>query len=589
MSSLEGVSGPWLDWIVAASWQLALLIAIVALAMLAARAMSPRLRHALWLIVLVKVFLPPSLTAPWSIGRWAVAPLLETTERSGVSVRWAAGSPESDVSEETPSDVPRGIASRLDAHVTRSTTLLVVWSAGCALFWGAIAWRYARLTRALRRATPIDEGPLRVALERIALALGVRCVPELFSTTIAGGPFLIGVARPRIILPSGSLEKLGPLELESVLAHELAHWKHRDTWIGWWQVLAQGLFWFHPLLWWANAQLRHERECVCDEAVLRLGHVEPQGYSEAILRVLTAVRARSLVTGSLVGVFERGAKLQNRLENIMNYQGKRRRFGWATRAAAVLFAVVFLPMAAGSADSKDSSGGQTAAPAKKSTPYPQIVKTTPERGAVDVDPALAEIAVTFDRDMQKGMSWTGGPPLFPPTDETRDARWTDARTCVLPVKLEQGSYYRLGINSTSYQNFKASDGVAAPPSAIYFVTKGATPQVRSRVRVPKIVSLKPKQGASDVDPKTTTLRVTFDVPMGEGMSWTGGGEAFPKTPDDKQAVWSPDGLTCSLPVQLEPGHDYRLGFNSLSYNNFASKWGVSLVPVVYTFRTAAGK
>ena len=63
-----------------------------------------------------------------------------------------------------------------------------------------------------------------------------------------------------------------------MLAHELVHWHRRDMWIGWLQVVVQGLFWFHPFVWWANNQLRHERECVCDEAVLRRDEHSPRSY-----------------------------------------------------------------------------------------------------------------------------------------------------------------------------------------------------------------------------------------------------------------------------------------------------------------------
>ena len=99
----------------------------------------------------------------------------------------------------------------------------------------------------------------------------------------------------------------------------------------------------------------------------------------------------------------------------------------------------------------------------------------------------------------------------------------------------------------------------------------------------------PADGATDVDPDTTVLRVTFDMPMGDGMSWTGSGPNFPKVREDKPAVWSKDGKTCSLPVELVPDHDYELGFNSVSYRNFQSKWGVPLEPVRYRFRTGSAK
>jgi len=75
---------------------------------------------------------------------------------------------------------------------------------------------------------------------------------------------------------------------------------------------------------------------------------------------------------------------------------------------------------------------------------PRIVSATPAAGATEVDPATSEIVVTFDRDMGRGFSWTGGGPDYPPTAAGRKPHWRDARTAVLPVKLEAGHYYRVG-------------------------------------------------------------------------------------------------------------------------------------------------
>ena len=90
-----------------------------------------------------------------------------------------------------------------------------------------------------------------------------------------------------------------------------------------------------------------------------------------------------------------------------------RHFGWAARAFVLAFAVLVLPMAPGVIDRGAADAGEieTSAAAVEKTPYPQIMETVPKIGATDVDPALREITVTFDRDMGGGMSWTGGPPF----------------------------------------------------------------------------------------------------------------------------------------------------------------------------------
>ncbi len=218
---------------------------------------------------------------------------------------------------------------------------------------------------------------------------------------------------------------------------------------------------------------------------------------------------------------------------------------------------------------------------------PRVVATNPPAGATDVDPELKYVTVVFDRDMAGGYSFTGGGPEYPEIPEGKGPVWQDRRTCVLPIKLEAAHYYRVGINSTSYQNFRSADGIPAPPSAIFFTTRGADEAMKNRVRIPSIVSMVPANGATDVSPDLNEIRVTFDMPMGAGFSWTGGGPRFPEIPQGKMPAWSEDGKTCTLPVNLKPNGDYVLGLNSVSHKNFQSRWGVPLEPVVFQFSTSA--
>ena len=48
-------------------------------------------------------------------------------------------------------------------------------------------------------------------------------------------------------------------------------------------MLVEGLFWFHPLVWWIGNRLCEERERACDESVVA-GGVRPLVYAEGILK-----------------------------------------------------------------------------------------------------------------------------------------------------------------------------------------------------------------------------------------------------------------------------------------------------------------
>jgi len=216
---------------------------------------------------------------------------------------------------------------------------------------------------------------------------------------------------------------------------------------------------------------------------------------------------------------------------------------------------------------------------------PRIVATSPKVGQTDVDPALKEITVTFDQDMAEGFSWTGSGPDYPVASAGQKPHWRDKRTCVMPVQLQAARYYRVGINSLSFQNFRSAAGVPSATSAIYFTTQGASDALKRKAGKPQIVNIVPRIGDTAVDPALTELRVTFNVPMSDSFSWTGGGASFPPAPAGKKPHWTEDHLTCILPVELKPAWDYRLGLNSVSYKEFRSAAGVPLDPVLYWFKT----
>ena len=204
-----------------------------------------------------------------------------------------------------------------------------------------------------------------------------------------------------------------------------------------------------------------------------------------------------------------------------------------------------------------------------------------------MDPALKEITVTFDQDMEEGMSWTGGGPEFPQIPEGQ--KGTLARQAHVRAAGEAPKRTPLPGRHQFPQlpELPQRRGCARPDLGhlVHHLGHQRHPETRNpsaedRQREAAI-------GAQDVSPDLKELRVTFNVPMGGGFSWTGGGPEFPTIPEGKKPFWTEDHKTCVLPVELKPNSQYRLGLNSPSYKNFKSAEGVPLAPVVYTFKTGA--
>lgn len=105
---------------------------------------------------------------------------------------------------------------------------------------------------------------------------------------------------------------------------------------------------------------------------------------------------------------------------------------------------------------------------------------------------------------------------------------------------------------------------------------------------PKVISISPANGTSDVDPELDKIRVVFDRPMSDG-SWSlvGGGPDFPEIVG--QPSYDPTRTIWTVWVKLKPAWNYRFMLNSDRFNAFKSQDGVSLAPLEVSFRTGEGK
>ncbi len=142
-------------------------------------------------------------------------------------------------------------------------------------------------------------------------------------------PFILGVLRPRIYVPSG----IGEEQLNYIIMHEKAHLKRKDHF---WKPLAfilLSVYWFNPAIWVAYILLCRDIESACDEKVIKnMDNAEKKSYSETL--VSCSVQRR-MVMSCPVAFGEVGVK--QRIKSVLNY--KKPAF-WVIILSFVLFAVV---------------------------------------------------------------------------------------------------------------------------------------------------------------------------------------------------------------------------------------------------------
>ena len=192
--------------------------------------------------------------------------------------------------------------------------LAAVWLAGVGAMLLYALISYSRLKSGVAASIPAAEN--------------VYACDTLFS------PFILGVFRPRIYVPSS----LSGETLESVLAHERAHIARRDQI---WKPLGFALLavhWFNPLCWLGYILLCRDIEAACDEKVVRgCGRAQIAAYSQALL---ACALPRRRIAACPLAFGEVGVK--QRVKNVLNYKKPAFWLILAAIAACAAVAVFFL-------------------------------------------------------------------------------------------------------------------------------------------------------------------------------------------------------------------------------------------------------
>ena len=116
-------------------------------------------------------------------------------------------------------------------------------------------------------------------------------------------------------------------------------------------------------------------------------------------------------------------------------------------------------------------------------------------------------------------------------------------------------------------------------------TKEAAKAPKVDAKAPRAVSMTPANGATDVDPALTEIKITFDRPM-RGISVVRDDLELPEIAGE--AHYDKEGRVFTIPVRLKPNREYGFWLNKGNFDNTRSRDGVKLEPVAVTFRTRTG-
>ncbi len=264
----------------------------------------------LWLLVLLRLALPValpvpglelSLSEPAPAERAAQIPAGQSAPAAGEPVPFdpegvftlqegavvtGSGLPLQD--ETAGTAWPRQAWDWLCRHVT------VLWLTGAALHFLWFALSYLRFCRTLRA----DCAPLLEHEQALLDHLRGKRRVSAFRSPLAATPMLVGLLRPRILLPETAVSTR---ELECILRHELTHLRRRDLLFKWTAVAVTSFHWFNPFMPWLRREIDRCCELSCDEGVIRtMTEGQRQAYGETLLALAALLALPTPALGEML-------------------------------------------------------------------------------------------------------------------------------------------------------------------------------------------------------------------------------------------------------------------------------------------------
>ncbi|MFC1604420.1 ankyrin repeat domain-containing protein [Planctomycetota bacterium] len=358
LMGLNEVGGVFYDYTASVFIQSALLVILLfAIDLLLRKRVRAIFRYCVWLLVLVKLILPPMLSLPTGIGYWAgdhipaasnMAFDADALEHAGQAGEMPQVRPVENIAGDDPANYRTGGSRTARTTLTPLTWQAVVfllWLAGVLAFLAVLIQRI-RFVKGLVAASCPASDELTGLLEQCRRQMAVRRVIKLRLSDTIPSPAVCGLLRPTVLMPTSLVDKLSPEGLKATLIHELAHIKRGDLWINSVQTFLQVVYFYNPFVWFANSMIRKVCEEAVDETVLVALGGKAKDYSNTLIDIGEMVFWKADLGLRLIGVAESKKALQWRIRHMLNRPiPKSAKLSVANITILVVIATVLLPMA----------------------------------------------------------------------------------------------------------------------------------------------------------------------------------------------------------------------------------------------------
>lgn len=300
---------------------------------------SPYWQYGLWFLFMIRLILPTELSSP-------------------VSLRSTLDHISSLINSENNDNVDNS-SMGLEEHGVKSTLQVFTYETEIPIFSVLISLlillgisgftilyfrRLLLIRTVVQNSRPVLEIDILKVIKSWRNKLRIKRRIRVVSSMDFDSPFTVGFLQPRIFLPASLVRGNCPEILETVIAHEMAHIKRFDDL----QIklinIIQIIYFFHPLVWFASAQLKIARERICDQLILTEKTITPKQYANSLLQVLLLNGHKPYYLLHFTGFTNRNKHLKLRFREILGGKKMKKSQKHFIFLTLFIFSLIILPM-----------------------------------------------------------------------------------------------------------------------------------------------------------------------------------------------------------------------------------------------------
>lgn len=311
------------------------------------RTLSSRMQYHLWYLLLGLLavpFLPVRLPGIFDMLSWISR--LKIPSASGIenAVENTGVVGLAETSSDWMNDFTLSVNSETPALA--GYLLLIIWLCGILVMLALTVRAFLCLRALEKSALPLQSPNVRRLYRRCLEDTGIRKNIPIYSTAFLKSPMITGIFYPRIYLPIHLISYDNETAIRYMLLHELQHYRHKDTTIGFLMNLTGIVYWFHPFVRYALREMRSDSEVACDAAVLHM--LDQDAYEDYGNTLINFAEKVSGTPFPFVTSYADSRKqLERRILHISSYQNPTRTktcWGVAVFFLTAAFLIGFAPV-----------------------------------------------------------------------------------------------------------------------------------------------------------------------------------------------------------------------------------------------------